>query len=204
MSPTLQRVWLALALVGAVSCGRPPGVPEQTSTTQRVPFDREPRPGGISPSQSVVPSNARVAEGTTLVVRLGKALSSGSARPGDRFEGVLDDPVVVEQQTLLAQGTEVSGRVLDAKRGSGPQNPGYLRITLMSIRNGTKTILIDTSSIFEKAGSHERPSGGISSQSSGATQEGPHASSPASNHGEVVFTPERRLAFRLAQPLDLQ
>jgi len=144
-----------------------------------------------------VPSNARLAEGTTFVVKLGKALSSISARPGDRFEGVLDDPVVVEQQTLLARGTQVSGRVLDAKRGGGPQNPGYLRITLMSVRNGTKTILIDTSSIFVKAGSHERT--GMQS-----TQESAGESAPTSGRSEVVFTPERRLTFRLAQPVDLQ
>jgi hypothetical protein len=204
MSPALLRISIALALAWTLACGRPPGVPDQSVTGQHLPFDREPRQNGISPSQSGVPSNTRVPEGTSLAVSLRKPLSSATARPGDSFEGALDDPVVVEQQTLLPRGTQVRGRVLDARRSSSSQNPGYLRITLVSVTFGSKTILIDTSSIFAKAGPHDRASAAATNSmggNSGVPNPGPNASS---NPNEVLFTPDRRLTFRLAQAVDLQ
>jgi hypothetical protein len=126
-----------------------------------------------------------IPEGTFLTIRLSKPLSSVSAHAGDGFEGEIDEPVVVDQQTLLPRGSQVSGRVLDAKSAEGPRDPGYLRVTLISVNGAGKTILIDTSSIFAKA--TPRPSASTTS---------------ASN--DVLFAPDRRLTFRLAQAVNLQ
>jgi hypothetical protein len=181
----------AIALACAAACGRPTGVPESSSgNAQKLPFDREPRSTGVSPSKSAIPATSRLPEGTSLAVRLRKRISSASARPGDSFEGTLDDAAVVEGQTLIARGAMVSGRVLDAKRSSGAHAPGYLRITLITINVQGETYLIDTSSIFAKGGPHdERPS---------ATGAAP------SSQTEAVIPADRRLTFRLAQAIDLQ
>ena len=84
-----------------------------------------------------------------------------------------------EDQTLVPRGAAVVGRVLDAKPSTGTDR-GYLRIALVSIEVGGKTVLIDTSSIFAKAGA----------RNGGAAK-------------EVVITPERRLTFHLTQGVDL-
>ena len=84
-----------------------------------------------------------------------------------------------EGQTLVPRGTAVVGRVLDAKQSVGNER-GYLRIALVSVEVGGKTVLIDTSSIFAKAGARD----------GGATK-------------EVVLTPERRLTFHLTQGVEL-
>ena len=192
ITPPAVALACALSLLAAgLACGRPAGVPDSSSgSTQKLPFDREPRSGGISPSESVIPASARLSEGTSLAVRLRKPLSSATARPGDSFEGTLDDPIVDGEQTLIARAATITGRVLDAKRSTGARAPGYLRITLVSVDIAGKIVLIDTSSIFVKAGSHD---------------DRPPATGPAPvGQNDAVISADRRLTFRLAQALDLK
>jgi hypothetical protein len=182
---TIVAVLLALA----AACGKPTGVPEPSPTnTQKLPFDRESRSTGVSPTQSLIPPT-RLNEGTSLTVRLQKPLSSATASAGDSFEGIIDEPVVVDDQPLIARGAAVTGRVLDAKHSGGNRDPGYLRIALVSIDVAGKTVLIDTSSIFAKAKS--------------PSKEGRTAGGADVPNREIVFTPDRRLTFRLAQAADL-
>jgi hypothetical protein len=181
----------AILLVLALGCGRPPGVPDSpTGETQKLPFDRTPRSGGISPSQSAIPASVRVPEGTSLAVRLRDPLSSASAQPGDRFDGTIDEPVADEGQTVIMKGAPVSGRVLEARPAGGSHAPGYLRITLVSVEIGGRTVLIDTSSIFTKAGAHEGKTAAIHPETN--------------EHREIVLSPDRRLTFRLAQAIELK
>ncbi|MFZ3263112.1 MAG: hypothetical protein WA172_03865 [Terriglobales bacterium] len=184
------RALALLALGLAVACGKPTGVPAPSpGNTQKLPFDREARPNGISPSQSLIPATARLVEGTSLTIRLQKSLSSASAQAGESFEGTLDDPVLVDGQPLIARGAPVSGRVLDARSASSGRNAGYLRIALVSVNVGGKTVLIETSSIFAKGTSHgERAATGAG---------------VVTNQQDVVFAPDRRLTFRLAHSADL-
>jgi hypothetical protein len=190
MASLAIRAFAVLALGFAVGCGKPTGVPEQSSgNSQKLPFDRESHSNGISPSQSLIPPTTRLAEGTSMTVHLQKTLSSASVQAGDSFEGVLDEPVLVDGQPLIARGSAVTGRVLDAKPSGRSRNPGYMRLALVSVNVGGKNVLIETSSIFAKAASH-----------SGRAIKG---ASSDTNQKDVVFTPERRLTFFLAQPADL-
>src|SRR5580700_3723645 len=123
-------ILLTLSLIGG--CRRPPAEDASSSDSQKLPFDRQPRSTGVSPSQSLIPSTTKLPEGTGLPVHLQSALSSASSHAGDTFTGVIDEPVVVDGQTLVASGTPATGRVLEAKpaarfRGASPE-PGYLRI----------------------------------------------------------------------------
>jgi hypothetical protein len=196
----LGTVILTLALLGA--CSRPPAQSESGATAaQKLPFDGTARTTGIAPSRSFVPSTSKLPEGTPIPVRLRTAVSSESSHAGDTFSAVLDEPVVIEGQTILAAGTLATGRVLEAKAAtSGGVNlferapePGYLRIVLVSLEVGEKPVMIETSSIFAKGGSRER------TPASGA------ASGEAQHEIEdVVFGVDRHLSFRLAQKIDLQ
>jgi len=188
MAVRFVRMIPPLVLIFVIACSRPPNQPDSSTTLQGLPFDHSTPPSGSS-NPYIIPSPMGLPEGTFLTVRLSNALSSVSAHAGDGFRGAIDEPVVVDQQTFLPRGAQVSGRVLDAKPSDGPHNPGYLRITLLSVDVGGKTIPIDTSSIFTKATQrNDRPSSG--------------ATSPAVS--DVLLTPDRRLTFRLAQAVDLQ
>src|ERR1700675_1033715 len=112
---------LVLALALLLDCNRQSPIPLAASETvsasdeARLPFDREAQADGISPTSSVIPPGAQVPAGTPLTIRLKAKLSSASAHLDDRFKAVLDEPIIVNGQILADRGTEVTGRVLDAR-----------------------------------------------------------------------------------------
>ncbi|HEY6302195.1 MAG TPA: hypothetical protein VIX14_03940 [Terriglobales bacterium] len=197
-------VLLTVSLLCA--CGRPPSDNVSSSAdSQKLPFDRQPQSSGIgiSPSQSLIPSSTKLPEGTPIPIRLLSALSSASSHAGDTFSATIDEPVVIDGQTLIAPGTSATGRVLEARasadsRGSSPESslgsslePGYLRIVLVSLEVGGRTVMIETSSIFAKGGPREERSpakGAVAGRS----------------RKDIVLGRDRRLDFRLAQTVDLQ
>ncbi len=147
-----------LALSFLCACGHPPAENSSNTDSQKLPFDRAPRSTGISPSQSLIPSATKLPEGTPIPIRLQSALSSASSHAGDTFNATIDEPVVIDGQTLIARGTPATGRVLEAKpsassrrlsRESSPE-PGYLRIVLVSLKVGGRPVMIETSTIFTR------------------------------------------------------
>ncbi len=181
---------IPLALICLCACSRPPA--ESSSVSQKLPFDRQSSSTGISPSQVLVPSSNKLPEGTPIPIRMQSALSSASAHAGDTFNAVIDEPVVIDGQTLVIAGTPVTGRVLEAKAavnfpGHAPE-PGYLRIVLVSLRADGKPVVIETSSIFAKGGSREERT----------------AANTSTRDKNIVFGVDRHLNFRLAQTADLQ
>ena len=192
-------VLLALSLLCA--CDRPPSENSSKSDTQKLPFDRQPRSTGISPSQSLIPSATKLPEGTPIPIRLQTGLSSASSHAGDTFSATLDEPVVVDGQTLIDRGTPAIGRVLEAKPSASSLGrslePGYLRIVLVSLNAGSRPVMIETSTIFAKGGTRDgrHPA---TSASPGASQK------DKDRDRDIVFGIDRRLNFRLAQAVDLQ
>ena len=193
---------LALACLGAAAgCGqRPAPIPDANADPQKLPFDRQPQKGGISPSHSLVPSATHIPEGTALTVSLERSLSSASAHSNETFAAVLDDPIVIDGQTVVPGGALVTGRVLDARSATPPREHGYLRVALTSLKVGERQVPITTSSLFAKSGSHHE-SGAKMSPASDMTTESGGALKDAK---EMVFAPGRRLTFRVTQSADLQ
>src|ERR1022692_3367936 len=123
----IASIVLMLSLCG---CGRPPADSSSNSDSQNLPFDRQPRSTGNSPSQSLIPSSTKLPEGTPIAIRLQNEISSRSAHAGDSFSAIVDEPILVDGQPLFASGTTATGRVLEAKAAGGSLEPGYVRIVL--------------------------------------------------------------------------
>src|ERR1700675_2746703 len=199
----LAIILLMLSLVCA--CGRPTsdsgGNASNSADSQKLPFDRQPRPTGISPSQSLIPSATKLPEGTPIPIRLQSALSSASAHAGDSFSATVDEPVVIDGQTLIDRGAPATGRVLEAKPSANSPGrslesslaTGYLRLVLVSLNIGGRPVMIETSSLFAKGGVREERN-----RANGA------ASGASRKDRDIVFGIDRRLTFRLAQTVDLQ
>lgn len=199
----LAIVLLMLSLICA--CGRPTSDSGDNASnaagSQKLPFDRQPRSTGISPSQSLIPSATKLPEGTPIPIRLQSTLSSASAHAGDSFSATVDEPVVIDGQTLIDRGTPATGRVLEARPSANSLGrslesslaPGYLRIVLVSLNVGGRPVTIETSSIFAK--------GGVREERNSATGA---ASGASRKDRDIVFGIDRRLTFRLAQTVDLQ
>jgi hypothetical protein len=221
---------LTLALGLALGCEKQTGVPgddpaasSAADDPQKPPFDREAQSAGNSTSPSLVPAVAKLPAGTPITIRLESAVSSASARAGDRFQGVLDEPIVIEGRTVARRGAAVTGRVLAAKSSGHLHDPGYLRIALVSVEVGGKPVGIETSSIFAKAGSHKNRNlamigggtaggaliGGLAGGGKGALigtavgAAGGTGTAYATGKKEITLDAERRFTFRLAQAADL-
>ena len=121
-----------LVLAGlAAGCGvgaQPPTVATDTPATpqQQLPF--------VESKTLVVPAN------TAIYVRLQQSISSATAQSGQNFSAELDEPLVVEGQTLAPKGAPVTGKVVAARESGHMHNAGYLRITLSSITLNGKTV----------------------------------------------------------------
>ena len=201
-SHRIAIILLMLSLLSA--CGRPPADNASNSAdSQKLPFDRQPRSTGISPSQSLIPSTTKLPEGTPIPIRLQSALSSASSHAGDTFNATIDEPVVIDGQTLVARGTPATGRVLEAKPSASSRGrllePGYLRIVLVSLNVGGRPVMIETSSIFAKGGSREERNPATGAPSGASQKDG-----QKDRDKDIVLGTGRHLNFRLAQTVDLQ
>jgi hypothetical protein len=206
----LVIVLIVILLMGLILAGcshREPQAEENASADQHLPFEAASDKGGISPTGSLAPE--AIPAGTPVTIHLRLSLSSASSRAGDPFEAVLDEPIVVRGHTLAPRGAILVGRVLDARASDRFQEPGYLRLGLTAISLNGKLVPIQTSSIFMKRGSHEqrnvtiiRDGSGNKGALIGASVDAP-GTTYATGSSDVGVAPERRLTFRLAQPLPL-
>jgi hypothetical protein len=216
---------LIIVLTLAAGCSRQPGqqaADENPAGDQQLPFDRASAKKGISPTRSLMP--AAIPAGTPITIRLQSSLSSAASRSGDAFEAVLDEPIIVEGQTVAPRGATVTGKVVDAKASGHLQDPGYLRLTLTEISVNGKSLPLQTSSIFVKGGSHEKRNlemigggagggaliGALAGGGKGALigtavgAAGGTGAAYATGKKDVGFAAERRLTFRLTQPLPVR
>jgi hypothetical protein len=184
--------WLALAIAVLSGCGRQQPLEAAASgasaSKQGLPFGTE--RNGIPPVGKLTPSS--IPAGTAVVIRLQRTLSSTTSHAGDVFDAVLDSPLVVEGQTVVAEGAAVKGRVTaSAKSSSRAQDFGYLRLSLVSLEVAGSQVPVQATSVFARGTKGKR---GLMVVRGSAT---------ASGSKDVGFPADSRITFRLAQPLSL-
>lgn len=179
----------------------PPVAGADTPASQQLPFT------GAKPL--VVPAN------TAIYVRLQESISSATAHEGQNFNAVLDQPLVVDSQTIAPEGTAVTGTVVAVRESGRLHNLGYLRIVLTSITLNGKSTPLQTNSVFV-GGDRKRNIAIVSSGKSGAsllnalssggkgvTVSKVDGDSNGPGKKQVGFGADYRLGFRLTQPLNL-
>jgi hypothetical protein len=203
---------LILVMALAPGCSRQPNLlaPNPGPVSGRpLPFENPSVEGGIYPTASLASSS--LPPGTLLTVRIRSRVSSATGHAGDSFAAVLDEPLVLEGQTVLARGAELTGRVVAAK-ASSQFDPGYLRLRLTGISLGGQPVGLESSSVFLKGGS--RPMRQVAGIGQGtvpgalikgvAEGAGSQASARPSAENDVEFPAAGRLTFRLTQALPIR
>jgi hypothetical protein len=165
-----------------------------------------------------------VPSGTPVTVRLSTSVSSASNHAGDRFDAVLDAPLVVNGKTVAAAGAPVTGRVVAAEESGHLQHPGMIQLALDTISINSKPVSVTTSSVIARGAAHTKRNvafiggstaggaliGGLAGGGKGALigsaigAGGGTTAAYATGKKDVGFGVERRLTFRLTQAVNVK
>lgn len=216
---TLKVVVLTFALAGLAGCGG-----SNLDNVQAAGKADNKNSGGILGKLLSSRETIVVPQGTPVNIRLQHSISSASARTGDSFDFVLAEPLVVDGKTVAPVGAAGVGRVVAARKSGRLHNAGYLRLALASVEVAGKQVPLQSSSIFISGGSYKKRNwawigggaaggaliGGLAGGGKGALigsaigAGSGTAAAAATGKKEVGFSAERRLTFKLSQPLQVQ
>ena len=162
-----------------------------------------------------------VPEQTAIHVTLDQGISSNQNRPGDHFEATISEPVVLNDKTVIPQGTPVEGLVVDARPSGHLRGRAHLQLALESMQLNGKTYDLRTSSSYRRGGDHKKRNwawigggagggaliGAAAAGGKGALIGGPIGAGAGTavayftGKKDIHLRPETRLEFRLNQPV---
>lgn len=105
---------------------------------------------------ALVAAAQSIPAGTTLTVRIGSEISSGTAKAGDRFDATLARNLVVNGKTIARSGAPVRGKVTSAKSSGRLHDPGELTLRLTSVQVNGRMVPIATHGYSAKGKGHAK------------------------------------------------
>jgi hypothetical protein len=191
--------WPVLFAMLSCSCSGPASLhrEEATGSDRRpVPFQQEEGERADDSAQlatAVAPASTlpfRDAEelpaGTLLTIRLQSPILAGNAMTPADFSAALDEPLPLENGTVVSPGAKVGGRVESARASLVKRDRGYVCLTLSSIEIDGRSMPLQTTSLFVRGMAHPTP---IAARDDPAQL--------------FRLEPGRRLTFRLTESLAL-
>lgn len=163
--PTYVAAVVALILACAAGCSKNSaqvandGQPVATQTPQdNLPPQSDQRAtetDAASAGRIVIPA------GTSITVRLQQPLSSGSATRGERFNAVLEQPLISGDRVVVPAGTMAEGHVVSARHSGRLHHPGTLGLTLDSLVINDRNVPLATTEVVARGGSHKKRNWGF-------------------------------------------
>lgn len=195
----------------------PPAPPRETLRTATAPESPAPPPPPAAPPSGRI----EIPAGTTLTVRLIDPVDSQKDTLGQTYRATLDEPVVVNGETVLPRGVDVVAKLVDDKQSGKLEGRTVLTLDLQSITVNGRTVDISTQEVTQASDSRTKRTGmvvgglaalgaiigGIAGGGKGAavgavSGAGVGTAAQVMIKGQRVFIPsETRLTFSLQQPL---
>ncbi len=167
------------------------------------------------------PDPVTVPESTDLHVTLNNAVASNVSRPGDHFEATLSQPVVVNGNTVIPEGAQATGLVVDARQSGRLRGRARLQLALETVNVNGSSYQIHTASDVRVGGKHKHRDlvligggagggmliGAIAAGGKGALIGGPigagvgTAAVLITGKKDIRLPAETPLTFELAQPV---
>jgi hypothetical protein len=76
--------------------------------------------------------------------------------PGERFEAVIDEPIVLQDRVVVPVGALATGHIVVARHSGRLHHPGELGLTLDTVTVGQENIPLATSSVVARGRSHKK------------------------------------------------
>jgi hypothetical protein len=167
------------------------------------------------------PSDVLVPAGTALIVRMIDPVDSQYDTLGQTYKASIDEPVVVDGQTVIARGSDVVVKLVDDKQSGKLEGRTVLTLDLMQVQLNGRMVDVNTTEVTEQSDSRGARTGKVVGGTAaigaiiGAIAGGGKgaaigaASGAAVGTGAQVLTKgqrvripsETRLTFTLQQPL---
>lgn len=151
--PTLRRT------EGNVSDDRPTLRRSDDNVSDDRPTLRRTEGNVLRPSDETAPpppvqrSEVELPAGTNLVVRMIDAVDSETARVGQSFAAALDQPVMLNGETVIPRGADVTVKLVDAKESGKLTGRAELALSLMSVRVNGRMTDINTQNVNRESSS---------------------------------------------------
>ncbi len=140
---------LLLTLSFLLGCGEKPSTtenPENTSTSGGTTTASK----GGKPSlmeRMTGSKSITIPEGTVITVRTGEALSSKDSQAGQNWAATVAEPVTVNGTTVIPDGADAMGTVVDAKPLGRFKGGALLQVQLTSVTISGKKYDVETASV---------------------------------------------------------
>jgi len=164
-----------------------------------------------------------VPEDTSIHVTLDQAVSSDQSRPGDHFTATVSQPIVLDDKTVVPEGAEVEGMVVDAQRSGRLKGRARLQLSLESVNVAGTDYRIHTGSSVRVGGKHKNRNiawiaggggggaliGGLAAGGKGALIGGPIGAGAGTavafltGRKDIHLRAETPLSFKLAEPVTI-
>ncbi|MGH9785296.1 MAG: hypothetical protein ACRD88_14025, partial [Terriglobia bacterium] len=157
----------APASAPAYSSGRTGSGP-QPSTTDQPPVLRRTTPPATTSSSATTttstappaprPANITIPGGTEITVRMIDPVDSEVNQIGDTFRASLDEPIIVNGQTVAVRGADVTAKLTEVAQAGRIAGRSELSLVLLDITLNGRRHEITTSEVYEAGSSRGRQS----------------------------------------------
>lgn len=110
-----------------------------------------------APQPAIRDSNSytgiEIPAGTALTVRMIDSVDSDVARLGESFRASMDDPVIVNGNTVIPRGADVVAKLVDDKRSGKIQGRTVLSLALVSVRASDRMVDVTTGDVTQASAS---------------------------------------------------
>jgi len=153
----IQRIEFNGAGPAPAAAPQPPSRPRQlmpeSAAAPAAPSAPAAPPAPPAPAAASNPDGVLLPAGTNFVIRMIDSVDSERDRVGQSFRASLDQPVMLDGNQILARGSDVIVKLVDAKQSGKLTGKTELALSLQSVSVNGKMVDVNTESVTQESSS---------------------------------------------------
>jgi len=135
------------------SAASAPNLPPPEPPPSRSAFASPPPSADLAVAPPPSYGGVQLSAGTNIVVRTIDGIDSESAHVGQTFAASVDEPVMVNGQTVIPRGADVTLKLVDSKESGKLTGRSELTLDLMSVRVNGRMVDVNTQTVSRESSS---------------------------------------------------